>query len=273
MHRQQLIIFTDLDGTLLDHHNYSWAPAKPALSKLQELAIPVIICTSKTAAEVKELHRELALTTPYIVENGAGIIFPPAEPGAEETAHFFGKPYSQLTSLVHQLRHDNGFRFRGFSDFSITEVMIETGLAEHPATLAKERLFSEPLRWDDTPEALELFRRELAAHKLQLLRGGRFYHVLDEKADKGTAAHWLTQYYRTRNPAQRWFSIALGDGPNDQAMMEACDLAVIIPSQSGVAPEPRCGKIFHTKEPGPNGWNQAIHDILLLYTDKGIDHG
>ena len=29
-----LIIFTDLDGSLLDHHDYSWKPAQPWLDKL-----------------------------------------------------------------------------------------------------------------------------------------------------------------------------------------------------------------------------------------------
>ena len=273
MDRQQLIIFTDLDGTLLDHHDYSWAAAKPALQKLQELAIPVIICTSKTAAEVQQLHQELQLTTPYIVENGAGIIFSAKNSDLKETAHFFGRPYTELTHLVRQLRNDKGYRFVGFNDFSVADVCAETGLDENSAALAKQRLFSEPIRWDDTPAALANFRNDLVAHKLQLLRGGRFYHILDAKADKGTAVHWLTKYYRQQHPDQRWFSVALGDGPNDQAMMEASDLAVIIPSQSGVAPEPRYGKILHAKKPGPTGWNQAIHDILILYTDKGIDHG
>jgi len=273
MYRHNLIIFSDLDGTLLDHHTYRWDAAIPALKMLEEHEIPVIICTSKTAAEVAQLHRELALTTPYIVENGAGIILPGTTPGQPESAHFFGRNYPDLIDLVHRLRKDKGYRFTGFADFTTAEVMAETGLGPESAPLAKQRLFSEPIRWEDTAEALKRFRRDLAARKLQLLRGGRFYHILDRTADKGTAVHWLTKYYRERFPGQSWFSIALGDGPNDRAMMEAADLAVIIPSQSGVAPEPRCGKILHAKEPGPAGWNRAIHDILLLYTDKGIDHG
>ncbi len=273
MYRQNLIIFTDLDGTLLDHHTYRWDAALPALRMLKQHEIPVIICTSKTAAEVRELHRELALTTPYIVENGAGIILPERETVNGESAHFFGREYPELIDLVHRLRRDRGYRFQGFSDFSVSDVMEQTGLPKSSAELARQRLCSEPIRWDDSHEALERFRHDLAAKKLQLLRGGRFYHILDRTADKGTAVLWLTKYYRDHFPGHNWFSIALGDGPNDRAMMEAADLAVIIPSRSGVAPEPRCGKILHAKEPGPAGWNRAIHDILLLYTDKGADHG
>jgi len=75
--RPQLIIFTDLDGTLLDHHSYSWRAAEPALKQLREKQIPLVLCTSKTAAEVSQLHRELELTTPFIVETGPGLSFLP----------------------------------------------------------------------------------------------------------------------------------------------------------------------------------------------------
>lgn len=39
----KLIVFTDLDGTLLDHDNYSWQEAKPALDRLKLKHGPVII--------------------------------------------------------------------------------------------------------------------------------------------------------------------------------------------------------------------------------------
>ena len=48
----RLIVFTDLDGTLLDHDDYSFEAARPALAKLETLNIPVILTTSKTATEV-----------------------------------------------------------------------------------------------------------------------------------------------------------------------------------------------------------------------------
>lgn len=257
MQARKLIIFTDLDGTLLDHHSYTWQPARPALEKLQALNIPLVLCTSKTSSEVKELHRELALSTPYIVENGAGIIFPQPE----SSAHFFGKPYSELVDLLQQLRSTSGYRFKGFNDYSVAEVMMETGLTERSARLAKERLCSEPLRWDDSQEAFATFRQEIGAHDLQLLRGGRFFHVLSKEADKGTALRWLLDNYPETNETG-WQSVALGDGPNDQSMLEAAELAVVIPSESGLSPKPNNPTVIYAQKPGPTGWNQTILEIL-----------
>ena len=67
-----LWVVSDVDGTLMDH-SYDLTPAKETIKKLQKISIPVILCTSKTASEVKVIRKELNLTDPYIVENGAAI--------------------------------------------------------------------------------------------------------------------------------------------------------------------------------------------------------
>ena len=50
--QQPLLVFSDLDGTLLDSHSYDWQPAAPWLSRLREANVPVILCSSKTSAEM-----------------------------------------------------------------------------------------------------------------------------------------------------------------------------------------------------------------------------
>jgi mannosyl-3-phosphoglycerate phosphatase len=70
------LVFTDMDGTLLDHHTYSFEAAKPALSALESKSIPVIPTTSKTFAELQPLRERIGLDGPFIVENGAAIFIP-----------------------------------------------------------------------------------------------------------------------------------------------------------------------------------------------------
>ena len=48
-------VVSDVDGTLMDH-SYDLTPAKETIKTLQKLSIPVILCTSKTAAEVKVIR-------------------------------------------------------------------------------------------------------------------------------------------------------------------------------------------------------------------------
>ena len=52
MARPHLIIFSDLDGTLLDHDDYRWQAADPALARLRAANIPLVLNSSKTVPEI-----------------------------------------------------------------------------------------------------------------------------------------------------------------------------------------------------------------------------
>src|SRR5437867_11570217 len=69
----RLILFTDLDGALLDATTYRHDVTRSALDRLREYAVPLIICTSKTKAEVEPLRREIDNHDPFIVENGGAL--------------------------------------------------------------------------------------------------------------------------------------------------------------------------------------------------------
>ena len=76
LNNSAVVVFSDLDGSLLDHHNYSYAPAQPGIRRLQEQDIPLVLATSKTRDEVLVFVNELGLDTPFIIENGGGILVP-----------------------------------------------------------------------------------------------------------------------------------------------------------------------------------------------------
>ena len=49
----KIIVFTDLDSTLLHPKTYSFDAAMPALKLIKEKDIPLILCSSKTRAEIE----------------------------------------------------------------------------------------------------------------------------------------------------------------------------------------------------------------------------
>jgi predicted mannosyl-3-phosphoglycerate phosphatase (HAD superfamily) len=71
-----LLVFSDMDGSLLDHHSYSFAAALPMITALEQLDIPLILASSKTRAEILDLRTALGNRHPFIVENGAAIVIP-----------------------------------------------------------------------------------------------------------------------------------------------------------------------------------------------------
>ena len=50
--RNRLVIFTDLDGTLLDGNTYAFDAATEALDAARSHQIPVVLVSSKTRAEM-----------------------------------------------------------------------------------------------------------------------------------------------------------------------------------------------------------------------------
>jgi hypothetical protein len=78
MPRELLVVFSDLDGTLLDHTTYEFGAARVALDRLHDEGVPLVLCTSTTRAEVEPLPIALGNRDPFIVENGGGVYVPAA---------------------------------------------------------------------------------------------------------------------------------------------------------------------------------------------------
>jgi mannosyl-3-phosphoglycerate phosphatase len=72
----KLVIFTDLDGCLLDRETYSFEPAQAALRLIREKEIPLILVSSKTRVEIEEYRRRLKNGHPIVSENGGAVFIP-----------------------------------------------------------------------------------------------------------------------------------------------------------------------------------------------------
>ena len=68
------VIFSDLDGTLLDHQSYEFTAAQPAINFIKENQVPLILVSSKTKDEMIHYQSELGISgLPFVVENGSAI--------------------------------------------------------------------------------------------------------------------------------------------------------------------------------------------------------
>ncbi|MFY0312435.1 HAD-IIB family hydrolase [Leisingera sp. D0M16] len=245
-----LLVFSDLDGTLLRHEDYCWEPARPALTALKVAGAGVILATSKTAAEVAPLRRLMGLERwPAIVENGAGLL----EAGEEAASQ--RSQYPDLLDRIALLPPG----FRGFGAMSDHEVANLTGLTLEAARKARIRDFSEPGVWQGTEAELGRFLKAAQSAGLKAQRGGRFL-TLSFGGNKADRMRDLARHYSAGLTA------ALGDAPNDAAMLQAADAGFIVRNPHGPdlppLPGEAEGRIRRTGLAGPAGWNAAVLSLL-----------
>ena len=262
MTERQLLVFTDLDGTLLDHNSYSFQAALPALRRLKEMEIPVILNSSKTRPEMESLKQQLDNHAPFIVENGAAAIIPAGNLGRDSgLVVSFSAPLEEVLDALLELRQD-GFQYRSFADMDAAEVAKVTGLPNMAASRAKQRIGTEPLLWQGNEQELEQFTQHLNNRGLQLMKGGRFYHAMGQY-DKADAMQYLVKRYESCYPGKEIVTIALGDSPNDARMLECADYAVIIKGVNSDKLDIKgAGEVMRSEGEGPIGWNECIQSLL-----------
>ena len=265
---RRLLIFTDLDGSLLDKADYSYAGAKPALNRIARLGIPLIIASSKTRAEIEVTQRELGMTAPFIVENGGGIFFPDAArkpavgaeartSGAEE-GMTLGVPYARIRAFLESL--PRSIRVRGFGDMTDREVAAASDLTLELASLARKRDFTEPFLLEE-PAILPALTERAEQAGLRVVRGGRFYHLTGAGQDKGRAVRIVRQRFAQRQGGPA-VAIGLGDSENDLPLLAAVDFPVLIPQPDGFSPRIDLPGLIRADEPGSRGWNGAVQRLL-----------
>jgi len=247
---KQILIFTDLDGTLIDHDTYDFKEAQPALDQLRSRSIPVIICSSKTRAEIEVYRRRMGLSDPFIVENGGAVFIPrhmfdlsppPSPPPSRgrvwEGVEFvekgpyhvveLGVPYPDLCTVWKEIKKKN-FRMKGFSEMNIEEIAACTGLPLEEATLAANREYSEPFMFSDT-----------------------------------TAQQILRRVYANTYPDKKIWTAGLGDSANDIPMLMHVDMPIVIRKKTGEWEHIQgIETTIYSDKAGPSGWAEIIHTIL-----------
>ncbi len=268
----QWIVFSDLDGTLLDYYSYSFAPAKEGLNLLKNRGIPLILCSSKTHKEIIRLQDALKLNEPFISENGSAVFCPrqyfkslsqPFEIIDRYEVIVLGKPIEEIIPFLESVRNKFKLALRGFHEMEVKEIQEHTAMETTAAKLAKERFFSVPFILTDKVDDLTEVNDYVVSHGFRLLRGNRFYHLLG-KSDKGQAVQTIMSLYAQHESGKRSLrSIGIGDSLNDLELLENVNVPVLVKKhdgtfESGISLQ----GLLCTEGIGPDGWNEAILKMI-----------
>lgn len=265
----QLIVVTDLDGTLLDQRTYSYELSLPALRRLQAGRIPIVLCSTKTSAEMLPLWRELGLKDPFICESGGAIYFPrdylKARVSGFKSAGAFevlelGTDILRLRAALAEAAGRCRVGLRSFGQMNADELAALTGLTPEQCFRAGQRQYDEPfLVQSGDVENLSVV---LQAQGLTVTRGDRFYHLTGGHNKRDAVVELLDLHRRQYGPT---VAIGLGNSANDWPMLSAVDWPVLVKNPDGcwdAAVVGRMADIERTDGVGPQGWRETIDRIL-----------
>lgn len=246
-----ILIFSDLDGCLLNHDDYSFSGAQEALNLIHQRNIPLILASSKTEAEMRGWAEKIGNVDWLICENGGVIL-------NDEQRFQPGRDRQEIVAILENLK--GTYEFRSYTEMGVDGVMEATGLAREQATKSSDRHTTEPLQWLDEDSKVAAFQEAIEAEGLTCTRGGRFWHIAGQ-VTKGTGMQFVIDKLKTSSADVT--TIALGDSPIDIPMLKLADYAIVVPNPRTLA----LMSFDHNQRqvaphPGSDGWGASMLEIL-----------
>ena len=263
------VLFTDLDGTMLDLFDYSYEAAIPALESLKERNIPVIFCTAKTLAENEYYHTILGVEDPFIVDNGGAIFIPKNyfsfEFASKERGDYcvieLGASYDALRAALTAIRSETGFKITGFGDMTAEDVATDANLSVEAAERAKQKEYNESFIFDEPDDKEALLFAKIEEKGFAVTHGGRYYNIHGKNADKGRAVKRLTELYKQEYGGEVK-TIGVGDSRNDIPMLNAVDHPALVKNKKGSWLEFTLPNLYRAQGAGPEGWAEVVEKFI-----------
>ena len=272
------LIFTALEGALVDPRTDSFAGAEEALAELDRRKIAYVLLTSRTREEIDPIRRKLGHNHPFVTENGGGIFFPDGYfslriPGVVRTARYLsvaqGRPYAEVCEALDDIAEECAVGVAGFHHMSLREIADNTGMHPRSAELARAREFDEPFYFTSADDkAIARFVETARARGFDTRRDRTFWHF-SAKCDAARAVRSLAQLFREATHIKLRL-VGIGGGEVDLPWLQAVDHAILLPDSREAAkpaehPQETPGRtksIVMGDAPGAVGWNKAILNII-----------
>ena len=292
-------MFTDIDGTLVDINTAEYGKETDKLIRLiKERNIPLILTSAKTRLEQNKIREDLGISDPFIVENGGAIVIPKGyfpdyalrdikyplretqetENEARDANHEIvvelGKPADYVRAKLSDIRKKYSINFRGVADISVEKLSNLALISREQAKRMAQRNYGETILQIQS-EDIARFIKYVQEYGMKVIHGGRFFDVT-VGTDKGIAVGILKKLFKDKFHNNVTF-FGIGDSTNDIPMLNLMDIPILVQRQDSSwvddgeikmknavdSSRISSSKLIKVEGIGPNGWENAIHRIIL----------
>ena len=262
-----IIVFTDLDGTLLHRDTFQFDTIKNYIKSLINKGVIIIPNSSKTEVEIEEFNEELGVNLPFISENGASIHglnlitsnFPDkliVSREKEELLRIFeNKVPEKLKQKCFQI-----------SKMSKKDQENILGQKDEKLKNALNRKYTLPFLFKGDKSEKNRLLKLLNTNSLTLQEGGRVSNLCDN-VNKVKSMNRVVKILKKMK--EKIITIAVGDNYNDLDMLKNCDIPCLVFNDQFKLDQINIDNLIFSNKPSPEGWADVIKKALakLNYND------
>ena len=254
------LIFTDLDGSLLDRDTFKFDEIKDYLKKLLSKGIFIIPNTSKTEKEILEFNNELGSNLPYISENGAAINGLDLLNSNLPKELILSRDKNNLINIFKKTVPENlQNKCKWLSEMDKKKQSLIFGLEDEKLKMALDRKYTIPFIFEGNKNEKNKLFRIVKSKGLALQEGGRVINLTD-KVNKAKALQVFVRFFKKNNKNVK--TIAVGDNYNDLDMLKTSDFPCLVFNDKFTLDEIPIKNLIITNKPSPEGWADVIKMAL-----------
>lgn len=268
----QKIVFTDIDGTLINIYTGRFEGTDLLAKKLGKMNIPIIFCSAKTRSEQEYLRSKIGLTDPFIIENGGAVVIPEGyfdDMGIMSYTRKdgyniieIGGPTNEVRKRLSRIREELQISFKGTKDMTLNEISKKVKIPLPFAKRMSKREYGETIIEIDPSDLVQL-SEVCKKNGLQAIPGGRYIDITQGN-DKGKATHVLVDLFKKKYQPMTPIFIGLGDSQNDLPMLKLMDIPVLVQRPDNSWCESNIKNLVRCTGVGPKGWKNAFNLIATL---------
>ena len=256
----KILIFSDLDGSLLHRDTFKFDKIKDYIKQLLLKNIFIIPNTSKTEKEILEFNNELGSSLPYISENGAAInglnllnSNLPKELILSREKESLAKIFEKSVPINLQNK------CKWLHEMDKKKQSLIFGLEDEKLKMALERKYTIPFIFEGNKSEKNELSKVIKNNGLVLQEGGRVINLTD-KVNKAKALQVFVRFFKKNN--KNVITIGVGDNYNDLDMLKTSDLPCLVFNDKFTLDKIYIENLITTNKPSPEGWADVIKMAL-----------
>ena len=256
-----LIIFTDLDGSLLHRDTFKFDKIKDYIKSLIDEGIIIIPNTSKTEKEIEAFINELGSNLPFISENGSSIHGLNLINNNFPNKIVLSREKQELIKIFNSKVPENlKAKCKFISEMNSKQQNNIFGLKDNNLKNALSRKYTVPFIFEGKKIEKNKLLKILISHSLTMQEGGRVLN-LGDNTDKVKSMKQVLKIYKKIESKIK--VIAVGDNFNDLDMLRNCDIPCLVFNDQFKQDQINIDNLIVSNKPSPEGWADVIKTALV----------